>query len=80
MNKVNSLHRVKEHPKISNFLQFESQRSKTRAISDLRDLHGNKAFQPRLHVLHTLLSSNDSSRNPSTTLKLYRNTNLDGVF
>ena len=24
MNKMNSLHHVKEHPKISNFLQFES--------------------------------------------------------
>ena len=45
MNKVNSLHHGKEHPKISNFLQFESHRSKTfkvRAISDLRDLYGDK--------------------------------------
>ena len=45
MNTVNSLHHVKEHPKFSNFLQFESQRSKSfkvRAISDLRDLYGNK--------------------------------------
>ena len=25
MNKMNSLHHMKEHPKISNFLQFESQ-------------------------------------------------------
>ena len=36
---------MKEHPKISDFLQFESHRSKTfkvRAISDLRDLYGNK--------------------------------------
>ena len=24
MNKINSLHHMKEHPKISNFLQFES--------------------------------------------------------
>ena len=45
MNKVNSLHHVKEYSKISNFLQFESHRSKTfkvRAISDLRDLYGDK--------------------------------------
>ena len=44
MNKMNSLHHVKEHPKISNFLQFESHSSKSfkvRAISDLRDLYGN---------------------------------------
>ena len=37
MNEVNSLYRVKEHPKFSNFLQFESQKSKSfkvRAISD----------------------------------------------
>ena len=42
MNKVNSLHHLKEHPQISNFLQFESHGSKTfkvRAISDLRDLY-----------------------------------------
>ena len=41
MNKIKSLHHVKEHPKISNFLQFESHSStsfKVRAISDLRDL------------------------------------------
>ena len=45
MNKMNSLHNVKEHSKISNFLQFESHSSKcfkVRAISDLRDLYGNK--------------------------------------
>ena len=45
MNKINSLQYVKEHPKISNFLQFESHSSKSfkvRAISDLRDLYGNK--------------------------------------
>ena len=44
MNKMNSLHHVKEHPKISNFLQFESHSSKSfkvRAILDLRDLYGN---------------------------------------
>ena len=44
MNKMNSLHHVKEYPKISNFLQFESHSSKSfkvRAISDLRDLYGN---------------------------------------
>ena len=43
INKVNSLHHVKEHPQISNFQQFESHRSrvfKVRAISDLRDLYG----------------------------------------
>ena len=28
MNKVNCLHHVKEHPKVINFLQFESHRSK----------------------------------------------------
>ena len=36
---------MKEHPKISNILQFESHRSKTfkvRAISDLIDLYENK--------------------------------------
>ena len=36
---------MKEHPQISNFLQFESHSSKSfnvRAISDLRDLYGNK--------------------------------------
>ena len=45
MNKMNSLHHVKEHPKFSNFLQFESHSSKcvkVRAISDLRDLYGQK--------------------------------------
>ena len=45
VNKMNSLHHVKEHPKMSNFLQFESRSSKSfevRAISDLRDLYGNK--------------------------------------
>ena len=45
MNKMNSLHHVKEHPKISNFLQFESHSSKcfkVRAIQVLRDLYGNK--------------------------------------
>ena len=36
---------MKEHPKISNSLQFESHSSKSfkvRPISDLRDLYGNK--------------------------------------
>ena len=45
MNKIKSLHHVKEYLKISNFLQFESHSSKSfkvRAISDLRDLYGNK--------------------------------------
>ena len=45
MNKIKSLHHVKERPKISNFLQFESYGSKSfkvRAISDLSDLYGNK--------------------------------------
>ena len=45
MNQMNGLHHVKEHPKISNFLQFESHRSKTfkvRAILVLRDLYENK--------------------------------------
>ena len=44
MNKIKSLHHTREHPKISNFLQFESYSSnsvKVRAISDLRDLYGN---------------------------------------
>ena len=44
-NKIDSLHHVKEHPIISNFLQFESHSSKcvkVRAISDLRDLYGDK--------------------------------------
>ena len=60
MNKMNSLHHVKEHPKISHFLQFESY---------------------CFHVLHlACLSSYNSSRSPSATLKLYRNTNLDRVF
>ena len=38
MNKMNSLHHAKEHPRISNFLQFETCSSKSfkvRAISDL---------------------------------------------
>ena len=42
---MESLHHVKEHPRISNLLQFESHSSKSfkvRAISDLRDLYGNK--------------------------------------
>ena len=37
MNQMNSLHRIKEHPKISNFLQFESHSTKcfkVKAISD----------------------------------------------
>ena len=44
MNKMNSLHHMKEHPKISNFLQFESHSRKcfrVRAISDLRNLCRN---------------------------------------
>ena len=48
MNKINSLHHVKEHPKISNFLQFESHGSKyfkVRAISDLCDLYGEYKIQ-----------------------------------
>ena len=57
MNKIKSLHHLKEHPKISNFLQFESHNSKSfkiRAISDLRDLYGNKiqgltSLDPNLH-------------------------------
>ena len=39
------LHQIWKYPKISNFLQFESHSSKSfkaRAISDLRDLYGNK--------------------------------------
>ena len=42
---MNSLHHAREHPQISNFLQFESQSSKSfkvRAISELKDLYGNK--------------------------------------
>ena len=42
---MNSLHHVKELSKISNFLQFESYSSKcfeVKAISNLRDLYGNK--------------------------------------
>ena len=49
MNKIKSLHHVKEHPKISNFLQFESHSSKSfkvRANSDLRGLDGNKIQGP----------------------------------
>ena len=49
MTKMNSLYHVKEHPKISDFLQFESHSSKSfkvRAISDLRDLYGNKIQGP----------------------------------
>ena len=45
MNKMNSLHHVKDNPKISNFLQCESHSSKSfkvRAISDLSDLYGKK--------------------------------------
>ena len=43
MNKINSLHRMKKHPKISKLLQFESYSSKSfKVISDLRDLYGNK--------------------------------------
>ena len=39
MNKMNSLHHMKEYTKNSNFLQFESHSKslKVRAISDLRD-------------------------------------------
>ena len=45
MYKIKSLRHMKEHLKISNFLQFEGHSSKSfkvRAISDLRDLYGNK--------------------------------------
>ena len=44
MNKINSLHHVKDPPKIRNFLQFQSHSSKSfkvGAISDLRDLEKN---------------------------------------
>ena len=43
MNKMNSLHHMKEYTKNSNFLQFESHSKslKVRAISDLRDFYGN---------------------------------------
>ena len=50
MNKMNSLHLMKEHPKISNFLKFENHSSnvfKVRAIWDLRDLYGNKIQELR---------------------------------
>ena len=42
MKKIKRLHHVKEHPKISNFLQFDSHSNKSfkvRAISYLRDLY-----------------------------------------
>ena len=45
---------MKEYPKISNFLQFESHSSKSfkvRAISDLRDLYGNKIQGPLFFFL-----------------------------
>ena len=87
MNMINSLHQVKEHSKItcSNFLQFEShssKRFKVRAIFWLlRDLYGNKIQGLRSLVLYFLYSlSKNSSRSPSTMLKLFRNTNFDGVF
>ena len=46
MNIMNGLHQMKEHPKISNFLQFESHSSKSfkvKATSVLRDLYENKS-------------------------------------
>ena len=42
MNEMNSLHNVKEHYKISNFLQLRVIAVRVRTISDLRDLYGNK--------------------------------------
>ena len=39
MNKMNSLHHMKEYPQIRNFLQFESHSSK---CVNLRDLYGNE--------------------------------------
>ena len=59
MNKIDSLHHVKEHPKISNFLKFERHSSKcfkVKAISDLRFVWKKvpRPHQPRFHVLHLL--------------------------
>ena len=56
MNQMNSSHHVKEHPKISNFLQFESQAvnvSKLElAVSDLRDLYGSPtSVDPTVSVI-----------------------------
>ena len=54
MNKMNhSLHHVKEHPKISNALQFESHRSKSfkaRAISG--DLYGHCKVDVDMLIKH----------------------------
>ena len=33
MNKIKRLHHMKEHPKLSNFLQFESHNSKSFKVS-----------------------------------------------
>ena len=60
---MNSLHRVKEHPKISNFLQFESQSSKrfkVKAISDLRDLYGKRSKASSASILISVICMIDS--------------------
>ena len=67
MNKMNSLHHVKEHPKISNFLQFESHSSKcfnVRAIRVLRDLYENKV-QGLTSLAFMFYISNSSYKPPT---------------
>ena len=49
MNKMNSLHHVKEHPKISSFLQFESQLAvKVSELELILDLCSNGLNPERL--------------------------------
>ena len=54
MNKMNSLHHMKEHPKISNILQFESHSSNCEATVVKIWKNNPRPDQPRFHVLHTL--------------------------
>ena len=54
---------MKEHPKISNLLQFESHSSKhfeVRAISVLRDLYGNKIQGLRILDSNSVICMIDS--------------------
>ena len=63
MNKSNSLHHMKEYPKISNYLQFESHSSKTfkvKAISDLRNLYGSKIQGLTSSILISVICMIDS--------------------
>ena len=73
---MNSLHHMKEYPKISNFLQFESHCSKcvkVRAtLKDLRDLYGNSQGLTSFAFNQYFLHKNQSCKLQKLGLRLVR--------